>query len=77
MSKEFSVPLTREELMRDDGHGSYTVTELLSPPEITCRIDGKIRTGGFFMCNDHHSSLQIVSLCLLKEGLGPLKNVFM
>lgn len=37
---EFSIPLYREDLLRGDGKGGYTVKECLANRELTGRIDG-------------------------------------
>ncbi len=39
MSEDFHIPLCMEELMQ----GPCRIRELLSPTDITCKIDGKLK----------------------------------
>ena len=38
---EFTIPLTREDLVKNDGRGTYVVSELVSAHELVSRIDGE------------------------------------
>ena len=38
---EFTIPLTREDLVKNDGRGIYVVSELVSAHELISRIDGE------------------------------------
>lgn len=38
---EFAIPLCREELLKDDGKGTYAVKECLTSVELVRHIDGK------------------------------------
>lgn len=75
-SGDFSIPLSREELLKSDGRGSYTVTEVLSPQEITSRIDGTAGEVVTILCY-HHVLQQNANPCLPREVRFLLKSASM
>ena len=73
---EFAIPLCREELLKDDGKGTYAVKECLASVELVRHIDGKefsccsTKTFPLLSCFIY-TYLQSASLCLLKLVLLP------
>ena len=75
---EFTIPLTREDLVKNDGRGIYVVSELVSAHELISRIDGENNLQGphiqyIYLC----LPTQNVNPSLLKQALQPLQSVLM